>query len=369
MTFGRSVLAAVIALVGAPLTLLAQSPEACGDGTLEPGDFVLERDESGVRWADTVLIELSRGQRFSVSLESDAFDAFLRVVPPERPNEPLENDDFEGLNSRISSMATVEGEWKVYLTSLGAGSGDYHCTIELGPVGRSDDPQKVILEGRTLKGRAYASMGLTVGFREEVSISLTSDLDPYNLSVVAHGPSGQFVDSVDPLALSFVADEEGTWVVYVMATSFGDQSINWANSPVTVNVVRFEELGSVDRRVVAETAAVLGGEDSRREPSGEFVWTYEVDVQEASDITFELESTDFDPFLVVETAQGLERRVENDDADDASGLGLGSQISFLAGDLEESDLGTWQVYVTSVAPSAEGEFTLRVIRGGGGRRR
>jgi hypothetical protein len=82
---------------------------------------------------------------------------------------------------------------------------------------------------------------------------------------------------------------------------------------------------------------------------------YEFETETAQQVTVRMESADFDTYLVVESASGVE--YENDDF---SGTSV-SQVRFLA-----TEATTWTAYATAYGSSAEGDYELTITLGGSG---
>ncbi len=107
----------------APPTLPSQpSPQPAGDATAQTFQGTLDqsaqRDPEG-RFFRSHTVNLRRGQRVAVTLQSAAFDTLLRVEPP--AGEPMENDDIGNgdLNSRLDFTAAVDGAYSLVATSYG----------------------------------------------------------------------------------------------------------------------------------------------------------------------------------------------------------------------------------------------------------
>jgi hypothetical protein len=70
---------------------------------------------------DDLRIHLDAGQRYRISVNSDAFDTVARLLRPGQTEALAENDDFgETLNSRISYSATDGGDYLLRVSGFSA---------------------------------------------------------------------------------------------------------------------------------------------------------------------------------------------------------------------------------------------------------
>jgi hypothetical protein len=101
------------------------APGRTVDGTLSSADLSLEHGPYAQAWA----LEARAGQTVTVTLESDAFDAYLYLVGPGL--ELLSDDDGAGeLNSRITVILPETGTYRIVASSLSAGeTGPYRLSV------------------------------------------------------------------------------------------------------------------------------------------------------------------------------------------------------------------------------------------------
>jgi len=94
-------------------------------GVLQSGDSTLTTGE----YVDTYTFQGERGSRVAVELTSSAFDAYTMLTTPS--GEQIENDDGEdGTNSRLDTVLTESGEYRVSVTSFAAGeTGSYRFSV------------------------------------------------------------------------------------------------------------------------------------------------------------------------------------------------------------------------------------------------
>jgi len=94
-------------------------------GVLQSGDATLNSGE----YVDTYTFQGQRGSRLAVELTSSAFDAYTMLTTPS--GEQIDNDDGEdGTNSRLDTVLTESGEYRVSVTSFAAGeTGSYRFSV------------------------------------------------------------------------------------------------------------------------------------------------------------------------------------------------------------------------------------------------
>jgi hypothetical protein len=76
-------------------------------------------------------VKFVANRAYTIDLESNAFDAFLRLENSNR-QELAWNDDFIGLNSRIVYVAPNTGTYRIIATSLNGGFGRYTLRVREG---------------------------------------------------------------------------------------------------------------------------------------------------------------------------------------------------------------------------------------------
>lgn len=129
---------------------LPPAPRLDLTGTLTDGDAVLQSGEL----VDTYEIEGWPGQRITITVESDAFDAYVILKDPS--GRQVENDDADGSedtsDSRLEDELDDIGIFQVLVTSYAPGeSGPYRIRIEPGastPVKKARLPERPTLDVR-----------------------------------------------------------------------------------------------------------------------------------------------------------------------------------------------------------------------------
>ena len=188
-------------------------------------------------------VNLEAGRRYTISANSDAFDTYLRLLPPGSEEPVAENDDSgESLNSRINFTPPTSGEYVVRVSSFSpGGTGAYSLRVEpAAPL-----PALVTRPSRTERGqwrvyqgslsasdpadneRRYDDYELRLAAGETAMIHVTGegDLDSQIMVYSAEGRGGDPLvtdddggGGVNPFVF-FAPEEAGTYVVRV--TSYG----------------------------------------------------------------------------------------------------------------------------------------------------
>ncbi|HEX9729895.1 MAG TPA: pre-peptidase C-terminal domain-containing protein [Gemmatimonadales bacterium] len=359
----------------APSTVVAQRIER---GELGKGDETLTNGE----YRDVYSFQGQSGQHVVVTLSSSDFDTFLILLAPS--GKDTQNDDDEGNNrrSRIDATLDESGEWRVVVTSYGAGeAGRYELAIDLsgsgaagrGPMGGvsggalGGQPGGARVErgslakgDRTLSSGEYTDEYTFQGVPgQRVRVDLrSSQFDTY---LMVTDPSGEQSDNDDAaegatdhsmVELTMVAGE-----YRVVVTSF--ESGESGDYEVTITMGGGGRAGSSKDQ--AGNAGGVRNEPGRLEQgdetlsSGEFIDIHTFEGRQGQQVILDLRSQDFDPYLIF--------RGPNDqtaDNDDHEGDATRSLLSLTL----EAD-GTYRVGVTSYKAGETGQYALRMDLGGG----
>ena len=214
----------------------AEEPDGAEEGGAE---------ESGHRY-DEHRIRLESGHRYRISAASDDFDTMIRLYRAGEDEAIAENDDFEGLNSRITYAPSESGDYVLRILSFSpAGRGAYTASAEpLPPLpppvsGRPTSTSRLrwqIWQGELAEGdlerdeRYYDDYLVTLGAGQTRLISVESEgFDPMVWVLRASDREGEPLDIDDDAGpnvnalLGFQAEEAGDYIVRVTSyTSYGD---------------------------------------------------------------------------------------------------------------------------------------------------
>jgi hypothetical protein len=73
---------------------------------------------------------MAAGTLYTIDLVSDDFDAFLRLESPGGEILKLDDDGGGDLNSRIAFAPTEAGAYRIFVTSLGNGTGNFTLRVQ-----------------------------------------------------------------------------------------------------------------------------------------------------------------------------------------------------------------------------------------------
>lgn len=186
---------------------------------------------------------LDAGRRYRISAASDDFDTLIRLYRAGEDEPIAENDDFEGLNSRIAYSPAESGDYVLRILSFSeSGRGAYTASVEpLPPLpppvsGRPTSTSRLrwrIWQGELTDadqerdGRRFDDYLVTMGAGQTHLISVESDaFDPMVWVLRASEREGEPLDLDDDAGpgfnalLGFQADEAGDYIVRV--TSYGE---------------------------------------------------------------------------------------------------------------------------------------------------
>ena len=94
-------------------------------GYLDTNDPVVADGRRGQAWA----LDAVAGQRVTIDLESDDFDAYLYVAGPGLFELMSDDDGGEGLDSQITVTFPESGTYRVIASSLSSGTGGYTLSV------------------------------------------------------------------------------------------------------------------------------------------------------------------------------------------------------------------------------------------------
>ena len=316
---------------------------------LEATDPVIPVPESTKR-GDRYTFRGQAGQRVEISLTSTDFDPYL-ILQNEAGETIFENDDREGSNSLIQTLLPASGTYTIVATGYNEESlGTYNLTLQEANVtqviipatnDRLDPSERLVTRTLNRRGDRYQITGEA---GQEIEVSLSSDIfDAYLILQNAKGESIAENDDGDGShsVLNAVLPETGTYDL--IATGYNIDAIGAYN-------LKADTVQRDDRSILQTTSAQLSSEDE----SITSIYTRQGDRHTFSgkagqNILINLESDDFDTFVIVQNERG-ETIAENDDTE-----GSNSTIRVT---LPEN--GTYQVLATTFNEGSMGAYRLIV---------
>lgn len=347
------------------------SPGSSVSGTLDSAD---QRREGG-EFVDHWTLEGEAGERFRVTMRSDAFDTWVGVRGPGAFQ--VSNDDAPGMgtNSNIVVTLPATGTYTIQATSYAAGqTGPY--TLEVQPWTPGAQPvhqgtaqvapptnAPILAAGRDVTGElASADPTLRTGeyfdayvyqgrAGEAVSFTLSSsDFDTY---LMVRGPNGLTLDNDDfeegrlDSAIGVTLPADGPYRVLV--TSFrpgetGRYTLRASSSGQADTVVggRLDFGTPVSGTLSASDPVRAGGQHFQS-------WTFSGRAGQM--VTIDLRSDELDTFLVMRTPTGDERT-----NDDIAQRDTNSRIHAVL----DAD-GDYQILASTYLAGATGRYSLSVV--------
>lgn len=273
---------------------------AAGDETLSSGEYV-----------DAYTVLVQRGQVVRAVLTSQAFDTYLILKSPS--DEQAEDDDCsenETTRSCAEFVADRDGHLRVLVTSFRPGeSGDYQVTIEVGSAA-SAGHELAAGDLQLQTGEWYDEHTIRLAAGDTRRIVLRSAaFDPY---LIALGPGEARQENDDcpggtpeVSCLELVAEEAGDWRILATSYSAGESGAYTLDLGDAAGEEGDEPFQTHTGRLDVGDATL---------PAGEFADVYTA-TGTGQSLVVDLRSSDFDPYLVVESEEG--ERFDNDDYEGA----------------------------------------------------
>lgn len=366
----------------------AATPLRVGDriqANLAAGDARLPSGEH----ADSYELTVTQPTAITLQMQSRNLDSFLLVTTPS--GEQLQNDDANGTRDAQIDLQAVPGTYRVVATSYRAGeTGAYElralasrdvaapaASPTTTPSGAERIERGQLAQGdqQLRSGEFFDEHALQLNVGDAVHVEVRSTaFDSY---LIVRAPSGDQQDNDDMTpgnlnaGLDFVAREAGAYRVLVTSYRSGE------SGPYEL-VLRGGAAGASPTTPTAPTApatptpatpaapaAASGGaqtlrgdlaQGDRQLQSGEFSDTHSMTFTPGQPVSIRLESTAFDPYLIVRSPSGRQ-----DDNDDFTPGNLNAGV-----DIPAAEAGSYDVIVTSYRPGEVGAYTLTANAGGGG---
>lgn len=127
IVLAASAAALAAAWLGAPAAAQPAGAPWSSEGRLDDSD---SQDAEGHRY-DEHALRLEAGRRYRISAASDEFDTYIRLFRAGDSEPVAENDDFEGLNSRIAYTPEETGTYMLRVSAFSPdGRGAYDARAE-----------------------------------------------------------------------------------------------------------------------------------------------------------------------------------------------------------------------------------------------
>jgi len=358
-----SVAAMAFTLMAAPAS--AQQPWS-GQGELTDNDRVGDEQH---RYDDHPL-QLEAGQRYRISVNSEAFDPVARLYRQGSTTAVAENDDGDGLNSRITYAPTESGTYTLRVLAFSAvGRGVYTTDMEVLPPLPPGVPVPWSASGRITDSDPDSGVGAPGPRYDEHTLRLeagrryilrvnASDFDPQAQLFRSGGEDviAQNDDGDDGLnsRIFFSPTETGDYVLRVLPLDQEGRGAYRASAeiapPLPAPLTFFRRMSVTAWRVYEGALTNSDGQS----PSGTRVDDYLVHFDAGQERFVTLDAANFDAVvqvLSVDGRDGGEPLVSNDDG----GNSLNSMLRFKA-----DNAGDYIIRVTALSGDGRGAYTLRV---------
>jgi hypothetical protein len=357
-----SVAALAFTLIAAPAS--AQTPWS-GAGELTDSDSADEQ-----RRYDDHTLQLEAGTRYRISVDSAAFDPVARLYRQGTTEVITENDDGEGLNSRINFTPTASGAYTLRVLAFSAeGRGAYTAGVAVLPPLQPGVPVPWSASGRIQDSDPDSGEGapgprydehvlrLEAGRRYILRVN-ASDFDPQaqlfrsgEEDVIAQNDDGD--DGLNS-RIFFSPAESGDYVLRVLPLNQEGRGAYRASAelapPLPAPLTQFQRMSATIWRDYV--GALTNGDGNGAD--GAKVDDYLVRFAAGQERFITLDAADFDAVVQVLPADGRESGeplASNDDG----GNSLNSMLRFKA-----EAAGDYIVRVTSLGANGRGSYRLRV---------
>ena len=358
-----SVAALAFTFAAAPAS--AQAPWSAS-GELTDNDSVGDEQH---RYDDHT-IQLEAGTRYRISVDSSAFDPVARLYRQGSTAPVAENDDGDGLNSRINYTPTESGSYTLRVLAFAAeGRGAYTAGIAQLPPLPPGQPVPWSVNGRIDDDDASAGadsphydehvLRLEAGRRYILKVE-SSAFDPVarlyragEEEVLAENDDGG--DGLNS-RISFVPETTGDYALRVTPLANDGRGAYRASAelapPLPAPLTMFQRMSATVWRVYE--GALTNG-DGEGGANGARVDDYLVHFDRNQERMIMLDSPGGEFDTVVQVLRADRRDGEPLASNDDSGGTLNSMLQFKA-----EEAGDYIVRVTAFAPDGRGRYRLRV---------
>jgi hypothetical protein len=356
-----SVAAMAFTLIAAPAS--AQSPWS-GAGELTDSDSTGDEQH---RYDDHTL-QLEAGSRYRISVDSSAFDPVARLFRQGSTTAVAENDDGDGLNSRINFTPTESGAYTLRVLAFsGDGRGAYTAGVTTLPPLPPAQPVPWSKRGRIENSDPTTgadsphydeyTLRLEAGRRYILKVE-SSAFDPV-ARLYASGEDNVLAENDDGgdglnSRISFVPETTGNYTLRVVPLANDGTGAYRASAelapPLPAPLTQFQRMSATIWRVYEGALTNSDGDASE----GAKVDDYLVHFDAGQERFITLDAPDFDAVVQVLSVDGRERG-ETLASNDDGGNSLNSMLRFKA-----EAAGDYIVRVTSLGNDGRGAYTLRV---------
>lgn len=372
----------------AAVVVIAAALAACGQlggGGLQPGQTVsgtLEASETksdqGNAVADVYQINGRQGEQYTLTLTSEAFDAYLYVRGPGSLSQDNDDDGSGSYNSRLAITFPENGTAQVYVTSFSRNAvGAYQLLVErtgeAGAAPSTTTPGQVPaiaaqqLTGELAQGDAQLQSGEYIDTfplqgvaGQQVEITLASQ--QFDTYVAISGPNGFQEYNDDDTAnnsrnsrLLTTLPANGEYTIHVTSYAAGEVGAYQLNIGPGQATTASDALAGGGGQSFASGQTMNGelaaGDTTLR--SGEFIDTYNFQGTAGERVVIDMRSTAIDPYLLLVAPSGAQ-----EDNDDVSASDRNARIETVL-----AETGQYRIGATSYQPGESGAYVVTLQQG------
>jgi hypothetical protein len=371
---------AVAAILAAGLAACSQ---LMGGGGLQPGQPVngtLEASETKSDQANAVadVYELRgrQGEQYTLTLTSEAFDAYLYVRGPGTLSQDNDDDGSGSYNSRLTVTFPENGTAQVYVTSFNRQqTGAYTLLLERtgeapavanNATGNAPPIAAQQLTGELAQGDSQLQSGeFTDTFPlqgvagQQVEISLSSD--QFDTYLALSGPGVQEYNDDDTAnntrnsRLVATLPASGQYTIHVTSYAAGEVGAYQLNIRPSQATTASDALAGGDAQSFA-AGQTMNGELAAGDTtltSGEFIDTMRFQGTAGQRVTIDMRSTALDPYLILLAPSGAQ-----EDNDDISANDRNARIETTL-----AETGEYRIGATTYQPGETGAYVVTLQQG------
>lgn len=322
-------------------TALAACSQMAGGG-LQPGQQVtgtLEASETksdqGGAVADVYQLNGRQGERYTITLASEAFDAYLYVRGPGALAQDNDDDGSGSYNSRLNIIFPEDGVAQVYVTSFSRNAtGAYQLQVER--TGEATEVAQTTTPGQAppiaaqqhagtlAQGDAQLNSGEFIDTfplqglaGQQVEITLASQ--QFDTYVAISGPNGFQEYNDDDTAnntrnsrLLVTLPANGEYTIHVTSYAAGETGAYQLNiAPAQVTTATDALAGGGETFASGQTMNGELAQGDQQLQSGEFIDSYNFQGTAGERVVIEMRSAQLDPYLILLAPSGAQE--DNDD--------------------------------------------------------
>ncbi|MDZ7704721.1 MAG: hypothetical protein U5L04_09600 [Trueperaceae bacterium] len=319
------------------------------------GELTSDDAQRGGSYIDLYTLSVSEETTVVITMTSDPLDPYLYLEAGDGTLIAENDDGAGGFNARISR--TLEpGDYRVLASTFASdATGTYTLEVSEGaglePSGDLTLPAEVsgeLSSDDAIRDNSYADL-YTLSIAETTTVVIDMTSDPLDTYLYLEAADGTEITTNDDGGESFNARirqelEPGDYRI-IATTFFSDAIGSYTLSVREAEEVELEPSGELS--IPAEVAGELSTDDARRNDS--YIDLYLLTVEETTNVTITMTSDPVDPYLYLETEDGMQI-AENDDG----AQGFNAKIS------RELEAGTYRILIGTFTPDATGSYTLQV---------